>query len=96
MTAYLIYMRRELLDEDKNREYAQTVGPVIQQYGGETLAIAAPVEILEGELELPPITMIRFPSMERLRACYDSPEYAPLKRLRLESSTGDMLIIEGR
>ncbi len=95
MAGYLIYTRHTLLDEEKNREYARRVGAVNQQFGGEVIARAAVAETLEGELNLPPVTMIRFPSMERLRAWYDSPEYAPLKQLRLEASTGSMIVFEG-
>ncbi len=95
MAAYLIYVRHTLLDPEKYREYIQKVGPVTAHYGGEVVAAAAATETLEGELELPPVTMIHFPSMERLRAWYDSEEYAPLKQLRLESSNGDMLFFEG-
>jgi uncharacterized protein (DUF1330 family) len=95
LAGYLIYTRLAILDEEKNREYVRRVGPVTEAFGGEMIAVASTAETLEGELNLPPVTVIRFPSMERLRAWYDSPEYAPLKKLRLEATTGNMIIFEG-
>ncbi|HEX3722505.1 MAG TPA: DUF1330 domain-containing protein [Nitrolancea sp.] len=95
MAGYFIYMRRTVIDEAKNREYIQGVGATLRQFDGELVARGASVETLEGELQLPPITMFRFPSLERLREWYDSSEYAPLLRLRLESSTGDFVTFEG-
>lgn len=95
MAGYVVYARHTLLDPAKNQEYNRGVGRTLEQFGGEPIAIAAAAETLEGDLELPPVTVIRFPSMEHLRSWFDSPEYAPLKQLRLESSTGDLLIFEG-
>ena len=95
MAGYLIYMQRVLLDPQKFQQYIERVGPVTARFGGEVLAAGASVETLEGQLELPPVTVIRFPSMEQLRAWYDSEDYAPLKQLRIESSEGDFLIFEG-
>lgn len=88
-------MRHTLLDHAKNQEYAQRVEPVLAQIGGEVIGAGVSAETVEGNLELPRLTLDRFPSMERLRARYDSPEYAPLKRLRQESSRGDLIIFEG-
>jgi len=53
LAAYLIYTRRELLDPEKNRLYAQQVGPVLQQFDGEVVAVGAATETLEGNLIFP-------------------------------------------
>lgn len=95
MAGYFIYIRRSVIDEAKNREYTGAVGATLRQFDGELVARGASVETLEGDLQLPPITMFRFPSLERLREWYASPEYAPLLQLRLESSTGDFVVFEG-
>ena len=95
LAAYLIYTRQSLIDAEKNLEYIRNVGPVTNQFGGAVISAGAVAETLEGDLQLPPITLIRFPSIERLREWYDSSEYAPLKQLRLEATTGNMIIFEG-
>jgi uncharacterized protein (DUF1330 family) len=39
--------------------------------------------------------MIEFPSMEAARRFYDSPEYEPVKPLRLASASSDIVLVEG-
>ncbi len=95
VAGYLLYVRQTLLDDAKWGDYLRQVGAVTAQFDGAMVSAGAAAETLEGDLHLPPVTLIRFPSMERLREWYDSPEYAPLKQLRLEASTGNMIMFEG-
>ena len=53
------------------------------------------VEALEGGWDPERLVVLEFESMERLREWYDSPEYAPLKRLRGESAATQFVIVEG-
>jgi uncharacterized protein (DUF1330 family) len=41
------------------------------------------------------VTVLRFDGMEALKDWYESPEYAPLKQMRLDSNIGDTIAIEG-
>jgi uncharacterized protein (DUF1330 family) len=41
------------------------------------------------------VTVLEFDDREALRAWYDSPEYAPLKQMGLESHIGDIIMVEG-
>jgi uncharacterized protein (DUF1330 family) len=50
---------------------------------------------MEGEFELKRLIILEFPSMEAARAFYESPEYAPLLKLRLESAPSKMVLVEG-
>lgn len=95
MAAYLIYARRAITDEEKSREYSRQAVPQIQQFGGEVLAARGAVHVLEGEWQPQSVTVLKFDDIEALRAWYDSPEYAPLKQMRLESNVGDIIVVEG-
>ncbi|HEX5506668.1 MAG TPA: DUF1330 domain-containing protein [Thermomicrobiales bacterium] len=95
MAAYLIYARRQITDEEKSRQYSQQVLPSIHQYGGELVSARGAVTVLEGEWKPQSLTILKFESMERLMAWYDSDEYAPLKQMRLESNIGDVVVVEG-
>jgi uncharacterized protein (DUF1330 family) len=46
------------------------------------VARGAKVEILEGEHDARPVVMFEFPSMEAIRAFWNSPEYVPVKKRR--------------
>ena len=69
--------------------------PSIRQYGGEVVSARGTVHVLEGEWQPQSLTILKFENMERLIAWWDSPEYAPLKQMRLESNIGDVVVVEG-
>jgi uncharacterized protein (DUF1330 family) len=39
--------------------------------------------------------ILEFPSMERLRAFYDSPEYAAIKAVRLSTANARIVAVDG-
>jgi len=52
-------------------------------------------ETLEGSWAPTRFAVLEFPSMERARAWWASPEYAPAKAMRQASAATEMLLIEG-
>jgi uncharacterized protein (DUF1330 family) len=92
MAAYVIANIR-ITDPDRYPEYASGVPQTIERYGGRYLARGGDVEVLEGEWEPQRLVIIEFESMERLREWYDSPEYAPLKRLREEVAASQLVVV---
>jgi uncharacterized protein (DUF1330 family) len=94
MAAYVVYGRKDIFDPEKSAEYARRAGPQIKEYGGEIVTARGQVQVLEGDWDPRMVTIIRFPSMERLLAWYHSADYAPLKELRLQSSHGDFVVVE--
>ena len=52
-------------------------------------------EILEGSWLPPRLVVLEFPTVERARAWWASPEYAPAKALRQQCASTEMLLIEG-
>ncbi len=95
MSAYLVYARRSVTDEAKSRRYRELVVPQVRAFGGEFLTAGAAVQALEGQYDPKSITLIRFKSSEDLMKWYESPEYAPLLQMRLESSSGELFIFDG-
>ena len=95
MAAYFIYSRSEITDEAKSLRYGELVVPQIRQFGGEVLMARGDVHVLEGEWEPMAVTILRFETRDALVAWYNSPEYAPLKQMRLESNIGDILVVDG-
>ena len=41
------------------------------------------------------IVVLEFPSMAQAQKWYDSPEYAPLIKLRQKASKGKLILVEG-
>ncbi len=94
MAAYVIANIR-ITDPDRYPEYARRVPQTIERYGGRYLTRGGNVEVLEGDWEPQRLVILEFESMERLREWYDSPEYAPLKRLHEEVAASQLVVVEG-
>ena len=94
MAAYAVVNVR-VTDPDRYEEYKSKAPATIAGYGGKYLARGGAVEALEGGWNPERLVVLEFESMERLREWYDSPEYAPLKRLRGESAATDFAVVEG-
>lgn len=75
--------------------YKKLAPPSIAAYGGRYLVRGGAKEVLEGSWELNRFVILEFDSMERARAWWASPEYAPAKALRVASADSKMILVEG-
>ena len=94
MAAYLVANIR-VTDPAGFAEYREKVAPMIARFGGRYLVRGGAVTEVEGSLGLARLIVLEFPDMAKLRAFYDSADYAPLIALRQASSTGDVALVEG-
>ena len=94
MPAYII-ANIEVRDPATFETYRAKVPPIIAKFGGRYLVRGGDVQPLEGNPGLKRLVILEFPSLEAARRFYDSPEYEPVKRLRLESATSDLALVEG-
>jgi uncharacterized protein (DUF1330 family) len=94
MPPYLI-ANITVTDPKRYPEYREKVPPVIAQYGGRFLVRGGAIHPAEGDLGVDRLVVIEFPSLETARQFYDSPEYAPLLKLRLETARSQVAFAEG-
>src|SRR3954447_1072140 len=94
MPAYLLANMR-VKDPAAFAEYRDKVAPLIAAFGGRYLIRGGAVTPVEGEPVFARVVVLEFPDMAKLRAFYDSAEYAPLIALRSRASDGDVALIEG-
>ena len=94
MPAYL-FVNVDIRDESGYDQYRTGVAPLIRKHGGEALIRGGACEVFEGDWSPSRVVLIRFPSMEAIRAFLDDPDYRPLKELRQRISRGDLVGIEG-
>lgn len=93
MPAYLI-VQRTISDPAQYQKYAQAVLPLIAKHGGKAVA-RGPIEVLEGTHNDQNLVMFEFPSMEDLRAFWNSREYGPVKKLREGAAVLDVWAVPG-
>ena len=94
-SAYILVDTR-ITDPVAYEDYKAAARPIIEQYGGVYLTRGGKMDIMQTELWDPArIVLIKFPSMAAAHAFLNSPEYAPIKSIRLASSTATLLVLEG-
>ncbi len=94
MKGYLI-ANLDIHDQPTFQRYREEVVPLIAKYGGRYIIRGGEVDTLEGHLGLKRLIVLEFPSVEAARAFYESPEYQPVKAVRLQSTTSDVALVVG-
>lgn len=86
--------RMKIKDYDKYIEqYGLPFEPILKKYNGKVLAATKKGVVVEGEEKSNWTVLIEFASGKDAFEFYASPEYAPLKKLRLENLTENALAI---
>ncbi len=94
MPAYLM-ARIVVHDDAKYAEYRAQVPPVIAAHGGRYLVRGGAVDVKEGDPPPGRVVVVEFPDMEAARAFYSSAGYAPLLKLRTDSTASEVVFVEG-
>lgn len=94
MPAYVI-ARIEVTNWDKYKEYVKETPGVIAKFGGRFIARGGEKVTLEGPEETRRVVLIEFPSMEKAKAFYSSPEYVMVRKLREGAAEAQLIAIEG-
>lgn len=94
MAAYVV-VEIEIQDPARYERYKELAPPSIAAYGGRYIVRGGDVEILEGSWTPRRFVILEFPSMEKAKAWWASPEYAEAKALRQASARTEMLVVKG-
>ena len=94
MAGYVIAII-DVTNAEDYKEYAQQVPATIAKYGGRYLVRGGTMDLREGEWPGQRTVILEFPSIERAREWYDSPEYRPLRPIRQANSRGRIAFFEG-
>lgn len=94
MAAYCFFDIRDVTDPQKLAAYKDSVLATVQQYNGRYLLLGGPCDSVEGSWQPVTPVLIRFPSLAQAYRWYNSPEYEPLKVLRLAATSGDAVFME--
>ena len=84
-----------ITDPDAFAEYGRQVPGTIDAYGGTYLVRGGAPEAVEGDYNPVRIVVLQFESVEQAKKWYNSPEYTPLREIRMNASTGDLFFVEG-
>lgn len=94
MPAYIL-VEISITDPSKYEEYKKLTPGTLALYGGRFIVRGGKTETLEGEWNPERFVVLEFPSVEKAKAWYHSPEYTAAKKIRQEASFGKMILVEG-
>ena len=94
MSAYVI-SEVEMRDAAGFDAYRTIAAQSIAHYGGRYLVRGGAAEVAEGGPPVKSIVVVEFPSMERLREWYASPEYAEALKVRRTALERRLIFVEG-
>ena len=84
----------EIHDQETFNAYQKANRAALRRFGARFIITHGRHKVVEGEF--PPVqTLIEFPSYDMAIAAYEDPEYQRASELRLASSNGKLLIVEG-
>jgi uncharacterized protein (DUF1330 family) len=94
MKAYLIAVETAH-HEVMFAEYRKQVVDTIKPSGGQFIARGGTTTVLEGEWQHPRTVIIEFPSRESAEGWYKSADYQKIISLRLKSTNGSLINLDG-
>lgn len=95
MAAYFIVDQLEVTDPETMKTYAAGVMDTIARYGGKAVVRGGAFEVIEGNWTPKRVIVLEFADMAALKSWYNSPEYAPLLKIRLASSKSNAVAVNG-
>ena len=95
MSAYVISEIDDVRDPAGFEAYRTTAAKTIAQYGGRYLIRGGAADLIEGGPPPKIIIVVEFPTMERLREWYASPEYAEALKVRRTALDRRLIFVEG-
>ena len=94
MAAYVI-AEVDVIDATLFDEYRKGVPATIAAYGGKYLVRGGKTEVGEGTWQPKRMIVLEFENMDRLKAWYNSKEYAPLMAMRKKAARTNVVMVEG-
>ena len=93
MSAYVI-VELEVTDPEEYGAYRPLAEASVARHGGRFLVRGGTAEVIEGEWS-PRMVVLAFESLDAARSWYHSDDYQACLPMRLRSSKGRMIAVEG-
>jgi len=93
-SAYVIANVR-VTDPQQYEEYKRLSTIAMKAHGAEVCARGGQVEVVEGDWTPDRVVILKFASMDKAKAFYDSPEYQAAKKAREGAAVMRMVLVEG-
>ena len=95
MSGGYVIFNINIIKPDAYKEYIEKVKPIVEKFGAEYIVRGGEYKLVEGSWEHPRTIIIKFPSYEKAQEWYNSDEYKPIKKIRLDNALSNGIIIKG-
>ncbi|HET8745317.1 MAG TPA: DUF1330 domain-containing protein [Ramlibacter sp.] len=95
MPSAYILANVDVTDPQQYEEYKRLSTIAMKAHGAEVCIRGGAAQVIEGDWTPGRMVLLKFPSTEKARAFYDSPEYQAAKKAREGAAVMRMLLIEG-
>ncbi len=93
--AYIL-IDTKIKDHIAFEDYKAAAKPIVEKFGGKYLTRGGKMDLVQRDLWVPVrIVLIQFPSMTSAHNFLESPEYAPVKEMRLANANTTLVVLEG-
>lgn len=92
---YYVIVDVDIRDVPRYLTYMERVRPALEAAGGRYLARGGAHAVYEGNWEPARLVLIEFPSQQAWESFYDGSAYGAIKTIRDETSTANMVGVEG-
>lgn len=94
MAAYVI-VDIDIADPGQYDEYKKVAGPTVGAHGGRYVARGGKMHPLEGDWHPGRIVVLEFPTADKAKAWWDSPDYRKARSIRHACARSRMIVVEG-
>lgn len=94
MSVYMI-VDISVHDERVYAMYATKAQKIVEEHSGEYLVRGGNIAVRSGEWDPERLVIVKFPSLDKMRTCFKSPEYALIAPLRRQSANANVVVVEG-
>lgn len=94
MSAYIV-VRVKVTDPEQYKRYTARTPDCVASFGGRFIVRGGETVTLEGPEFSDRMVIIEFPSLERAKEFYRSPEYAEIKALREHAGVAEFIAVDG-
>ena len=93
--AYIL-VDTKITDPVAYEDYKAAAQPIAEKFGEVYLTRGGPMDIVQDDLWTPTrLVLVRFPSMQAAHDFLNSPDYTPIKQIRLDNSAATLVVFEG-
>jgi len=93
--AALLIIQATVTQRDGYQAYQAAVQPLIGAFGGKLKGTGVGLEVLEGSHDGRRLVVFEFPSVEKIREFWKSPDYSKVRKIREGAATVDVWAVPG-